>query len=153
VTALTSPESKTVHLRNLPLRLHGRAREHHQELLREFALITIAYSDVPSRLLELSADLQAQYARESAQSNRALEEAMERGDRTLDMDVETPIGAGVALAAFAALLDEADEYCRQGELLTLANPPELVAYRRWYLDEFARQLGGAPPRPWDGPLD
>jgi hypothetical protein len=47
------------------------------------------------------------------------------------------------------MLDEVDEFCRQGKhLLTLATPPELVAYRRWYLGEFIAQLAGRPATPW-----
>jgi hypothetical protein len=47
------------------------------------------------------------------------------------------------------MLDEADEYCRRGEhLLTLETPPELVRFRRWYLQEFVNQIAGAAPEPW-----
>jgi hypothetical protein len=44
-------------------------------------------------------------------------------------------------------LAEASEFCRRGELLTLATPPEYVAFREWFLDEIARQLGRNPPTP------
>ncbi|MDP9441273.1 MAG: hypothetical protein M3P34_03640 [Actinomycetota bacterium] len=47
------------------------------------------------------------------------------------------------------MLDEPDEFCRSGnQLLTLATPPELLAFRRWYLREFNAQLQGQPPLPW-----
>ena len=42
-------------------------------------------------------------------------------------------------------LAEADEFCRRGELLTLATPPEYVAFREWFLGEIVRQLDGQPP--------
>ena len=46
-------------------------------------------------------------------------------------------------------LDAADDFCREGEhLLTLASPDDVVAYRRWFLDEFVHQVAGDPPRPW-----
>jgi hypothetical protein len=51
------------------------------------------------------------------------------------------------------MLEEADEYCRSDQLLTLATPPTLVAFRRWYLGEFIAQIDGRPPQPWTGPLD
>ena len=39
--------------------------------------------------------------------------------------------------------------CRQGEhLLTLATPPDCVAYRHWYLAQVADQLEGAQPVSW-----
>jgi hypothetical protein len=51
------------------------------------------------------------------------------------------------------MLDDADEYCREGRhLLTLATPPDLLAYRRWYLQQFVDQARGRPATPWDGPL-
>ncbi|MEP6696234.1 MAG: hypothetical protein ABJA34_05055 [Pseudonocardiales bacterium] len=47
------------------------------------------------------------------------------------------------------LIDEADNYCRQGgTLLTLATPPEVKVLRHWYLGEFLRQGSGSPPIPW-----
>ena len=46
------------------------------------------------------------------------------------------------------LLEEADDYCRRGELLTLATPPELVAFRNWYLGQVVEQIDGRPPTPW-----
>jgi hypothetical protein len=47
------------------------------------------------------------------------------------------------------MLDEADEFCRQGKhLLTLATPPDLRRYRQWFLGEFVAQIGGRPPTPW-----
>ncbi len=46
-------------------------------------------------------------------------------------------------------MDEADDYCRAGQhLLTLVTPPEALAFRRWYLGEFVRQIAGEQPRPW-----
>ena len=51
------------------------------------------------------------------------------------------------------MLDEADVFCREGELLTLATPADEVAFRRWFLNEFVRQLRGEPPRRWSGAPD
>jgi len=60
-----------------------------------------------------------------------------------------PASAGAAAAALRDLMDEADEYCQQGEhLLTLTSPEDVTAFRRWFLDEFERQCGGADPVPW-----
>jgi hypothetical protein len=53
-----------------------------------------------------------------------------------------------AVIALAGMLAEADEYCRQGDLLTLAPPPEAVRFRDWYLSEFVRQCDGLPAKPW-----
>lgn len=153
--AEVTADIRTIRLLNLPVRLQGRAAEHHAELMREFALLELAdSSDVPARLLQLMASLQSQYAAESEGPRLQLEAALARGQRSIDLEYQVPPAASEAVAALGSMLDEADEYCRQGDqLLTLANPPEMVAYRRWYLGEFVRQIAGEPPRPWDGSLD
>jgi hypothetical protein len=48
------------------------------------------------------------------------------------------------------MLDEADAFCRGGDLLMLATPDDQVAFRRWFLAEFVTQLGGGAPTPWPG---
>jgi hypothetical protein len=49
-------------------------------------------------------------------------------------------------------MDRADEFCQEGELLTLA-PTELEReFRLWFLREFIEQAEGVPPKPWTGPL-
>ena len=59
--------------------------------------------------------------------------------------------AEVAPAArhLGELFDEADAFCRSGEhLLTMASTPEVVRFRRWFLDQFVEQSGGKPPVAW-----
>lgn len=54
-----------------------------------------------------------------------------------------------ASKSLGAMLDEADEFCRQGKhLLTLAADEELVRFRRWYLAQFIDQAEGKPPVAW-----
>jgi hypothetical protein len=50
------------------------------------------------------------------------------------------------------MLDETDEFCREGALLTLAPPEDVVAFRRWYLAELVEQVAGRPAQPWPGDL-
>ncbi len=59
-----------------------------------------------------------------------------------------PPEVAAAARRLGDLLDEADEFCRSGHLLTVATQPESVAFRRWYLGEFQRQIDGHPPGPW-----
>ncbi|GAC1325976.1 MAG: hypothetical protein NVSMB13_10020 [Mycobacteriales bacterium] len=150
----------TVRLLRFPLRRYGRTREHYDELMREFTLITTdptaEHPDrhVPSRLLELVDVLGQQYAATSAAPDAARDAAMERGETCIDLVYESPRQGRVAAAAMLHLLDEADEYCRGGrDLLTLAANDEAVEFRRWWLGEFVRQMDGAPPTPWPGGLD
>ena len=49
------------------------------------------------------------------------------------------------------LLDEADEFCRSGQLLTLEAPPDVVIWRHWWRDQVVGQIRhGATPTPFPG---
>ena len=140
-----------VSILGMPLAVMQRSSEHSDELLREFALIREEGSDhVPARLLALVEELRARFGSFSEGALQAMQDAVERGDETIDLLYEVPPAVGDAARQLGDLLDEADEFCRAGDLLTLATPPEGVAFRRWYLDEFQRQIDGQPPRPWSG---
>ncbi len=149
-----------VRLLNLSLAAYRRTSEHHDELLREFALIAEArrvsdgpaagQADVPDRLLALIADLTARFSAFTSEPSAALRDALDRGDEHVDLVYRVPPEAGPAAEQFDRLLDEADQFCRAGDLLTLATPPDAAAMRRWFLQEFVAQIAGAPPTPWPG---
>ncbi|CAN5626285.1 hypothetical protein BH24ACT14_BH24ACT14_17650 [soil metagenome] len=136
----------------LPLDVMGRAQEQHEGLLREFALIANPHPntdyDVPRRLLDVATALRERFGAFTAESNALIEQAMQRGERSVDAQMQLPAEAREAALSLAALLEEADDYCRNGELLTLATPPELVTFRRWYLGQIVEQLEGAAPVAW-----
>jgi hypothetical protein len=44
-------------------------------------------------------------------------------------------------------MDEVDGLARFGLLLTTPAPPELSAFRRWYVGELRRQSAGSTPLP------
>ncbi len=136
----------------LPLDVMARAQEQHEGLLREFALIANPHPntdyDVPRRLLDVATALRERFAAFTAEPNALIERAMQRGDRSIDTQMQLPAEAREAALSLAALLEEADDYCRKGELLTLATPPELVTFRRWYLGQIVDQIEGAAPVAW-----
>ncbi len=66
-----------------------------------------------------------------------------------DLVFRVPPQAAEAATNLDAMLDEANTYCGAGtHLLTLATPPDLVRFRKWYLGEFVGQLAGRPPIAW-----
>jgi hypothetical protein len=142
----------TVVLRDVPLRIWQRAAEHHDELMREMALLALAPDppSLPKRLTELVQVLGQQYGAAGARPDDEREEALAEGRDRLDLTYEVPRSAGVAAAHMRALLDEAEEYCRD-TLLTLAQPKVQADFAQWYIEEFGRQCDGQPPRPWPGP--
>lgn len=150
---MTAGAPVEVHLLALPVPLAGRARQHFEGLRREFVLLAAQSDDeqhVPARLMQLVETLTAQYAGANTDADDRLEDAIDAGTPVLaDHVLQLPPAAGPAVEALAALLDEADEFCRQGQhLLMLATPPDCVAYRRWYLGEVVGQLAGRPAVAW-----
>ena len=142
-------ELVAVSILGLPLEVMQRSSEHSDELLREFALIRGEGSDhVPARLLALIEELRGRFGSFSEGPRQAMQAARERGEETIDLHYEVPPAVAAAVRQVGELLDEADEFCRSGDLLTLATQPEGLAFRRWYLEEFQRQIDGLPPRPW-----
>ena len=148
-------ELVTVRILGMPLDVMQRSAEHSDELLREFALIRgeEGSDHVPARLLALIEELRGRFGSFSEGPRRDMQDAWERGEETIDLSYEVPPAVGAAARQLGALLDEADEFCRAGDLLTLATPPEGVTFRHWYLDEFQRQVGGQPPRPWSAVMN
>lgn len=142
-----------VWLRRYPLLLGRRASEHYESVFREFALLATVEPgpSVPRRMLALIDELGRRYARNNAHEQQR-DAALARGERSLDIELQVPVSAGEVGRRLEGMLDETDEFCRQGKLLTLAPANDVVAFRRWYIDELARQLDGAEPQPWPGEL-
>lgn len=152
----TEPLEETVEIRLLryPLRLGARATQYYNDVFREFALIA-ADSDptaVPVRLLALVDALGRRYAPQ-VEHEAERDEALARGETARDFVLRLPDSVGAASRELDAMLDESDRFCEEGVLLTLAAPGDVVAFRRWYLDEIARQCAGEPARAWPGALD
>ncbi|MGH8870774.1 MAG: STAS domain-containing protein [Acidimicrobiia bacterium] len=142
-----------VHLRGVPIDLWKRAAAHQEAIQREFEIMRASdrADPAPNRLLSLVADFDARYGDVSDQTREELRAAAERGEQKADVTFRVPPTASAAARELASTLAEVDEFCRTGEhLMTLATPPELVAFRGWFLDEFTRQIdGGEEPLSWE----
>ncbi|MCU1593856.1 MAG: hypothetical protein JWO12_1248 [Frankiales bacterium] len=148
-------ELQTVHLLELPVPLAAQAQQWFEELMREFALIHGGAADherpqTPGRLTAMVDALVSRFAGVNDDARDRLEEAIDRRDLVIaDHVMQMPAEAAAASIGLAAMMDEADEFCRQGQhLLTLAEPQSVRVYRTWYLAEVVAQLGGAAPVPW-----
>lgn len=153
---MTQTQLATVELLDYPLDLYLRAQEHADDLIRELTLIANSrsvesgHSDLPARLLVLVERLTHQYAGVSDVVEAERDAALDRGERVMDLTYRVPAQIAQAVRDLGAIFDEADAYCRQGEhLLTLATPPDALAYRAWVLRQFTAQIeDGAEPEPW-----
>lgn len=150
-----------VHIRLLgyPLDAYLRSRVHLEELIREFQLVEIGRAEaeaeaetarpVPARLLELIDQLTHQHSDQVEAIDATRSAAIARDLRTLDLEYDAPVVARARLVQLLRLLDECDNYCRSDDfLLTLATPPDLVAFRRWNIGEVIAQIDGAAPTPY-----
>jgi hypothetical protein len=140
---------REVVLIGVPVALYRRAQERHEELMRELALVDLSTSgNLPRRLLDMVAELRASYGRFTEAQQGRLAQAIARGDQTIDLHFSVPASVAESAAAFLAVLDESDEFCRSGDLLALEITPPLLRLRHWYFGQFIAQIGGAPPTPW-----
>jgi len=152
-------EVRTVWLLAMPTALFLRAREHHDDLIREFALMAIRQADgtggatTPPQLADLVEILGHEYGGSASRDHPERDAAIERGDATVDVRYDMPVSMRADLVRLSELMDAADEFCRQEKLLTLPRDATVAAFGRWYTGEFLRQLDGLPPTPWTGPLE
>ena len=138
-----------------PLRLGARSSQHYEEVFREFALLSAtapqADDSIPTRLLALIDALGRRYAPQQAYEEER-DAALRRGESSRDFTISLPASAAEASSTLDRMLDETDAYCRDGTLLTLGAPSDVVAFRRWYLRQVIDQAAGAAPLPWPGEL-
>lgn len=153
-------ELLTVRLIGMPIALFLRAREHHDELIREFTLMAIRSNgtsangvELPLRLRELIEILGRRFGASTSRADMERDAAIERGDATVDLTYQVPASLGDDLKMLTQLMDDADEFCRMETLLTLPRDPSMVAFGHWYNNEFLRQMDGLPPTPWNAQLE
>jgi hypothetical protein len=144
-----------VRMLKMPVRVWARSQEQHDALIREFALMSVPNGEgeqarhIPTRLVQLIDQLNTDFAGVSTEQELELFDAVSAGIEELDQVYRIPAAAAPAAKVLGEMLDEADEYCRQGQhLLTLASDDELVQFRWWYLDQIIDQTAGKQPVAW-----
>lgn len=148
----------TVTLLNFPLQVFAEARQHHDELLREFALLAMrppegrAGRAVPQALLDLIDSLGRRYGGVGDRADTARDDAVARGETSMNLSYRVPASVGPAMRELNRLMQAADEFCRDEHLLTLAATPVERRFREWFTEQFIRQAAHEQPTPWDGPL-
>lgn len=149
---MTAYETTVIHLRGVPPSLYARVVARQDELLREFMHIAYAQPEdrgsIPARLLALMEEVRTRHAASSARLREHLVAALDAGEECIDLALPAAPRMAEDARALLEAFEEADEYCRSGELLTLEAPAEVVEFRRWYLGEVIRQSRGEHPRPW-----
>lgn len=140
-----------VELVDMPVPAARRALDHHDELLRELALVSLNGGGAPhlsDRLLVLAERVRDQFAPLLRPLRQELAAAAARGDRDCRLTVTLPAELRAATVDFAALHAETEGLARRGRLLTLVPDHEAVCWRSWLLGQLASQIGGAAPVPY-----
>jgi hypothetical protein len=150
-------ELVTVRMLRFPLRLFAAAREHHDELIREFSLLALAAPEsasrpLPQQLVGLIETLGGRYRAAAERADAVRDTALARGDLSIDLTYQVPSSARESMIALGRLMDEADRFCRDERLLTLAEEPTQQQFRRWFTTQFVDQINGHPAVAWTGPL-
>jgi anti-anti-sigma factor len=141
-----------VRLVAVPVDVWRDASAHQEAVQRELDIIrpTLDETAVPNRFQQLVTEFDARYGQSSEGTWGELHAAAERGEQSVDLTFVVARDTAEAARLLDQMLDEVDEFCRAGDrLLTLATPEPLVAFRRWLLGEFTRQIDlGLAPLPW-----
>ena len=145
--------ARPVRFPGVPVDAYLELQAHNDALFRELELISIELEgDDGARVAAPLADLVDQLyrrfrgARDSYRD--AVAAAQARGEPTVDLETTAPPAAASGARSYLALLEQADELCRTGILLTPEPSPQVKALRRWFVDQMAAQLlHGATPTP------
>ncbi len=144
-------------LLDYPLRIWARQQEHSDEVLREFTLLASGASSgeapgAPARLIALAELFRDRFGRLVDAITATRLAALEAGADRMDWHVPLPRATPELIRQVQAVYVEVDEYCRSGDLLTLARPEDVVALQDWSTNEILAQFSSAEPIPWPGPF-
>lgn len=153
--ATVSPPEQltTIRLLRMPVAVFAHFRKRYNELRRELRLLSLAHgTDYPvaRELSELF--LQVEAERRQASGVDQMDVAVSAGLVEADLEYHVPPAAPATMGRMLELMEQADEFCREQRLLTLAATPQQLDLQRWYLGEFVRQAVGEEPVPWPGSL-
>lgn len=142
-----------VKLLQSPLGAMGRSAEYYDSVYRQFRYlleVDPAQSDkVPGRLLSFMARLAQAAPAIGQEAGPRWERAIREGRDRVDLVFDVPVSALPEIERFDELLDQADAYCRERDLLAQSGADEVIAVRKWAFQEILRQSRGNAPEPWD----
>lgn len=147
-----APGLVAVALVGVPVEALMRTQAEYDGLFREFRFVVesdpdVAGDAIQGRLVALVDELGTHFQGFTSGAEVEWRNAVDGGLDHADLHFDLPPEIGAVCARYDRLLDEADDLCRAGALMTLAATPEVVAVRKWVLDEFVRQsVGGSPVR-------
>lgn len=152
VAEVGEPASRLkVRLLGMPVQVFAHYRVWYEELRRELRLLALTHgADTPvaTELSELT--IESAQERRQARGVDRLDEAIAAGLSRVDLEYDVPPSTPATMRRMRELLTEADRFCREQRLLTLAPSPQQMSLFTWYHGEFERQGRGEEPLPWTG---
>ena len=148
----------TAVLRDFPLRVWSRSRQHSDEVMREFMLMLEGERsgqtslDVPRALVDLASMFTTQFGPLLDQLYATREQALAEGRDRMDSEVALVPGTPELLTRVREVMEAVDEYCRTGDLLTLERDETQRQLFDWTLAELVAQYEGREPTAWPGPF-
>jgi hypothetical protein len=148
-----APGARRVRFPAVPVDGYLELQAHNDALFRELELVSIELEgDDGARVAAPLADLVDQlYRRFQGQRDSyrdAVAAAQARGEATVELETTATAAAVSGARGYLALLEQADELCRAGLLLTPEPSPAVRALRAWFVEQMAAQvLDGATPTP------
>jgi hypothetical protein len=148
-----TPGARPVRFVGVPVGGYLELQAHNDALFRELELISIELErDDGAQVAAPLADLVDQlYRRFRGQRDSyrdvVVAAAQARGDATVELHTTATPAAASGARGYLALLEQADALCRDGTLLTPEPSASVKSLRRWFVDEMAAQVDGAPPTP------
>ena len=149
------PGARPVRFVGVPVAGYLDLQAHHDALFRELELISIDLEggDDPrggGPLAELVERLYGGFRSQRDSYRDVVAAALASGQPTVDLETTASPAAVTGAWSYLALLEQADELCRDGTLLTPEPSPAVRSLRRWFVEEMTAQANGAPPTPPGG---
>ncbi len=152
MTARRADDLVEVRILGMPVAGYQRACQYDEELLRELMLAASRPPGPgclpPAGLTALVDELGQGFPQYTDAPQADVEAARARGAETVDLALLVGAEVGARVASFLDSLACAEDLCRQGDLLTLAAPPDVVELREWYLGQIVDQIEGRAPTAW-----
>jgi hypothetical protein len=144
-----------IDLLGIPVGLLQKASEEYEGLFRELRLMKervdsgiLSPALLPDRLAVLVSDIGSRFNGFGPGMDENWQDVVDHNVAVYDWHISLPQSAATACEFYVAMLDEADEFSRSAQLLTLPASDTSVAVRRWFLSELVNQLHGQAPTPW-----
>jgi anti-sigma regulatory factor (Ser/Thr protein kinase) len=137
----------------VPVEGYLELQAHNDALFRELELVSIELeagddADTPGPLADLVDQLYRRFRGQRDSYRDVVAAAQARGEPTVELETAASPDSVAMARSYLELLEQADELCRTGILLTPEPPPQVKALRRWFVEQMAAQLlDGHPPTP------